>query len=343
MLKNKKKYNSELNNGIQILRMILAYLIVQLHCYEFRKTKNKYLIFFYLAKHFYVPTFYIISYYFTFKIIILINIKKIKLRFQRILIPYFIWPFIFYLLNIIKYYFYGGKKYSLKDLYIQFLTGKRIYVVFWFQCNLILSFILLNIIVIFFKRNNYLFIIQFVGISAYFYYNYHYYNHLFNSYIYEIRSLIQDFSKVIFLSSLGISLASFYNIKELLKHRKKVIFFSLFNIYLIHDFSKLIEEYYYLKLIIIGLGSISIFIIFLLIPFNNIKSGMIIYIITQITKYTGGIYYLHYKIRDYLSPLIQIINQRSLIGCLLNYIICYFICLFGSKLFKNSKLKYLFN
>lgn len=343
MFKNKKEYHSEINNGIQILRMILSFLVVHLHCYNFRKKKSKILLFFRLARYFYVPIFYIISYYFTFKILKFINIKKIKLRFQRLLIPYIIWPSIFYLLNIIKYYYFGGKKYLFKDLFIQFITGKRIHGVFWFQCNLILSFILLNIIMILFKNNNYLLIIQFVGIAAYFYFNCHYYYHLFDSYIYEIESLIQDFSKVLFLSSLGISLASFFYFNEFIKYRKNIIFFSLFNIYLIHDISNLVKEYYYLKLILIGLGSMSIFAIFLLIPCNNIKSKLVNYIIIQITNYTGGIYYLHPKIRDYIIPKIKIIKNGSLIACLLNYIICYFSCFFGSKIFRNSKLKYLFN
>ena len=196
---------------------------------------------------------------------------------------------------------------------------------------------------ILFKNNNYFLIIQFVGIVSYLYFNCHYYYHLFNSYIYEIESLIQDFSKVLFLSSLGISLAHFFNINEFIKYRKNIIFVSLFNIYLIHDISKLVKEYYYLKLILIGLGSISIFVIFLLIPCNNIKSELINYIIIQITNYTGGIYYLHPKVRDYIIPKIKIIKRGSLTDCLLNYLICYFICLFGSKIFRNSKLKYLFN
>ena len=39
---SKKNY---VNNGIQILRMILSYLILQFHCYNIRQTNNKILRF----------------------------------------------------------------------------------------------------------------------------------------------------------------------------------------------------------------------------------------------------------------------------------------------------------
>ena len=39
-----KNKNTNINYGIQILRMILSYLILQLHCYNFKLTKNKLLI-----------------------------------------------------------------------------------------------------------------------------------------------------------------------------------------------------------------------------------------------------------------------------------------------------------
>lgn len=55
----------ELNYGIQILRAILACLIIQFHCYNINLTKNKLLKLLVKAFHFYVPTFYIISYYFS--------------------------------------------------------------------------------------------------------------------------------------------------------------------------------------------------------------------------------------------------------------------------------------
>ena len=63
---NKKHY---VNKGIQILRMILSYLILQFHYYNIHQTNNKILRFCFSAVFFYVPIFFIISYYFSYKII----------------------------------------------------------------------------------------------------------------------------------------------------------------------------------------------------------------------------------------------------------------------------------
>ena len=160
--------NLTINYGIQILRMILSYLIVQLHCYDF-KTNNKVLLFTRKVQLLYVPTFYIISFYFSYDMIKKKNIDKIKLRLQRIIMPYIVWPSIFYLINNINYLFYKNNKYLIKDLYIQLLTGKRIHGVFWFQCNLLFSFILFTIIRLLINKNT-LFFIQIIGLIGNFYY-----------------------------------------------------------------------------------------------------------------------------------------------------------------------------
>ena len=97
------------------------------------------------------------------------------------------------------------------------------------------------------------------------------------------------------------------------------------------DNKKIFNEFYYLKLYIIGLVSSSLFIIFLILPFDNINSEKIKFIIKNITNFTGGVYYLHRKIK-----LITIFS------CVIIYIICYFICSIGIKIFGKTKLKYLF-
>ena len=84
--------------------------------------------------------------------------------------------------------------------------------------------------------------------------------------------------------------------------------------------------------------------IFLLL-FNSllIDKIFIITIITRnITKFTGGIYYIHITVRDYLENRLLFFKKRTYLSALVIYIICYFICFVGSKYFKYNKLKYLF-
>ena len=105
------------------------------------------------------------------------------------------------------------------------------------------------------------------------------------------------------------------------------------------DNNKIFKEFYYLKLYIIGLVSSSLFIIFLILPFDKINSEKIKFIIKNITKFTGGVYYLHTKIKLILMILLI---KRTIFSCVIIYIICYFICNMGIIIFGKTKLKYLF-
>ena len=337
------KKKNKINNGIQILRMILSYIILQFHCYNIHQTKNKILIFSFKAIFFYVPIFFIISYYFSYKIINSKNITQINLRFQRILIPYIIIPIIFFLFHIIAYHLFKDHKISYKDLFIQLLTGKRINDVFWFQCNLILTFIFVTIIRILIKSSNFLFITQIIGIIGSIYHAFDLKYHFFNMYMIETRTLFHDFPKLLFYTSIGMTLASIFDINVKV-HRKKIIFFAIYNLYIIKDFIILINEpYFYLRCFIVGLGSTSIFLIFSMIPLDDIENRTFNLIIKQITSYTGGIYYFHYKFKDILKDKLNIIKNQTLFGCFVNYILCYIFCFFGIKVFGKTKLKYLFS
>jgi len=326
--------------GLQILRMLMSFFIIQRHCFNIKLTKNKFLIITYHGIGFYISTFYLISYFLSYKALKTRNINRIKLRLERFLIPYIIWPALIFLLNNICYIFgVNIKQKNFEDLFIQFITGKRIYGILWFQCNLILSFISFSIIALSIK-NDFLFIVQLFGIVGYFYYSLHHYCKLFKAYIFEIRSLFQDFGKVLLYSSFGITLATLLDINNLKKKRKKAILFSLISIYLIRDFSFIKNKFFYLRCMINGIAAVSFFIFFSAIPISNNKK--IISIIQIITNYTGGVYYLHFILWKILRRKLQIFKKKTLFGCFYNYILCYFICFAGDKTFAKSNLKYLF-
>lgn len=97
----KKYYNFYL----ALLRMYLSFLIVNNHCFNPYKNNfhNKYLLKL-LYNKIHVPNFFIMSFFLCYKLFLLKDIKKIKQRFERLVIPYFIWPFIIWILNNIFYY-----------------------------------------------------------------------------------------------------------------------------------------------------------------------------------------------------------------------------------------------
>ena len=57
------------------------------------------------------------------------------------------------------------------------------------------------------------------------------------------------------------------------------------------DYLLIIIKFYYLRYIMNGIGAISFFILFSMIPNSNNKKILSMFLL--ITKYTGGVYYLH--------------------------------------------------
>ena len=188
-----------------------------------------------------------------------------------------------------------------------------------------------------------MFILQIIGIFGYLCECLFIYNSLLNNYIHEIKSFIHNTSKVLFYASIGMTVSFLININNLRFHRKKTLFFCLFVLYIIRDFSLIEKNFYYLKSIFNGIAATCYFIFFLLIPLEMIENYKFNLIIIQITNFTGGIYYLHTKVWDVLSQKLIIMKNKNISGCILNYLICYFICYFGTKVFGKTKLKYLFN
>ena len=101
-----KKINN-INFGIETLRTILSFFILTRHFLKKQFITNYLTRFIFYAQPFYVPLFFLISFYFSFNTFASRNINKIKLRFTRILIPYVIWPIILWirinnLFNLLK-------------------------------------------------------------------------------------------------------------------------------------------------------------------------------------------------------------------------------------------------
>ena len=98
----------------------------------------------------------------------------------------------------------------------------------------------------------------------------------------------------------------------------------------------------YFKRILKNSFSIFLFLIFASIPFDKLKFN-IFTLIKQISRYTGGIYYIHLLIYSLLKQYISfIISSGNIFMCIILYFLCYFICFIGSKLCKHNILKYLF-
>ena len=97
------------------------------------------------------------------------------------------------------------------------------------------------------------------------------------------------------------------------------------------------------KGIIIIFGSIPLFIFFSLLPINKINNTKILRFIKCSTQYTNGIYCIHSIIACYLKKAnILLVINKEIIGCIIIYLISYFISFICYMLLSKNKLKYLF-
>ena len=131
--------------------IILCFWIVFNHCSIIKKQHLKY-----LTRSFHVPTFILLCFFFYFHIISRRNIPKIISRFQRLSIPFILWPIIILLINnfLISKFSLGQfeTKLTIKDFFIQILIGAKYHLIFWFQFNLLFLSLLFTIISFAFKK-----------------------------------------------------------------------------------------------------------------------------------------------------------------------------------------------
>lgn len=337
------KIKKNKNLGIELLRMILAFWVLIYHCYKKSKSIQNIIC----SRLFHVPTFMLLSFYYFYPCLSSRNIEKTIQRFERLFIPYIIWPFIIYIFNnlflsIFKFSVFN-KKLLLKDFYIQILIGTKYYSIFWYHFDLIYITFLFTIIFFIFK-NNCLLILQIIVITIIYlrYSGIYLLNPKSNSFININSGTIQEMLPI---SVTGITFSSLNLIKKIQKcHiKKRIIFFSLTIIYFLFKYNVFIKYrgFRYPDILLNSFSAIFIFIFFSAISLEKIKSKKIYSLIITITQFTGGIYYLHLIIFEFLIKS-KLIKTSSFFECIIIYYICYFICLFGNLLFKKTKFKFLF-
>lgn len=337
------KVKKTFNIGMAFLRIYLSFLVVTSHCFIPNGATRKKIILKIIRNNIHVPIFYILSFYFCYKLFKSKDIIKIKIRFQRLLIPYFIWPIIIWSLHyLLSFLFIKINKISFQILILQLLTGHAFMLVFWFQYDLILITVLIVIIHLLFNEKFILYILinlKFFGI----FFTYSNINYiLFFKYNFNKRYTFGRIFEVIPYCITGYILASLSLVYYLSQHIIISINIILFLLILIIKYNIFLEIngflYQGLKLYAI---SISIFFIFSLFPTKRIGNYYIIKFIKFISTYTAGIYFIHIPLYDFLC-IFSLIKNGELIGAIITYVMSFFISLFGKLIFKNTKLINLF-
>ena len=327
--------NNKINYSLELLRFILCFWVVIHHCC---RNANKF------KGRFHVPTFMIMSFYFYYNILKTKNITKIKQRFQRILIPYIIWAIFIFFFNNLLFKLFGfiliKTKLQLKDLLLQLIFGSHYNLIFYYLFNLLFLTLLFNIISFLFPKN---FISLYLAllIVAYFF-QYSYWDiFILKKYFRVIQFSLGLIFELLPYAVVGVILYYLDIVTKLKKYKEVSIFFLGEIIFLIlkFDIFVIIKGFLYPG-ILPNVGGICIFILFSLFSFLNRK---LIFLLKIITKYTGGIYYLHMICFKFLSRAFIFIRKKTFHGSIVIYITTYIICYFGNKSSSKTKLKYLFN
>ena len=128
------------NLGIELLRMLLSYWIIVIHCLSDEKLRRK------IERHnYHVPCFSFISFFFLYKILVMRNINIIKNIFELLLIPYLIWPSIIWISSNISFIIFRTNRFerflTFHDLKIQILVGRGFHGPMWFLLYFTLYYI----------------------------------------------------------------------------------------------------------------------------------------------------------------------------------------------------------
>ena len=342
-----EKKELKFNIGLAFLRPILQFFVILTHCYNYNFATGLWelLIIKFKKFGFHVLIFFLMSFYFSQNTLSSSNYKKKFERFERICIPYLLWPIIIYYLNkLLIRCSITKNEITIKDLIHQLIfgSGNMSMNMMWYQWNTILITIVFNLIIFVF-RNNYNFAFIIIAITA-FIFQYNGNNvYFFSNYIDYTRTVFGRVIEMIPYTVIGFLISYSKIIIFLTKYRLQVIIACIYFLYFLINY----EIFYEVK----GYGccgvssflkSICTFIIFAMFPSEKIKNKVIIKIIKQITNYTAGIYFLHMELSTYLSNYIIPIKDRTIKGCIILYLICYLCCFLGSHIFGKTKLRHLF-
>ena len=124
----------------------------------------------------------------------------------------------------------------------------------------------------------------------------------------------------------GFTLGSLNLINLLSDNRNRALFFLLPIIIFIfkYDIFIIVKGFFYPG-IEQNLGATFLFSFFSIILVKSKINKKLYIFIENLTNYTGGMYYLHILLRNYLKKKILVVKNKTILGSIIIYVICYFL------------------
>ena len=329
--------------GLGLLKTFLAVLVIAAHQFSRNTTKNEIILKIYDNRNIHVPSFFIMSFYFTCHNLLSQNPKKILSRFVRLLIPYIGWPIIIKQTNRIYNQKYKTKfPDSIEILKSQLFWGHEYLSQFWFQWDLIVTTLLFLLIILIFRKNC-LFIL--ILILILFYYC-QYSGNYFQKYLPIQKNNKYTILRMFEMVPLGVTgfIIGYFNIiNKINKYKFQTLVISCITYHIVNNYQlfRIVKITLYSG-IELNIKSICAIFIFSLFPSDKITDKNLQKVFNLLTNYSAGLFYLHIPIRNYGSKYIDEIKNQTFLGIVYNFLICYSISVVGDLIFGKTPLKYLF-
>lgn len=329
--------------GLGILKTFLAVLVIAAHQFSRNTTKNEIILKIYDNRNIHVPSFFIMSFYFTCHNLLSQNPKKILSRFVRLLIPYIGWPIIIKQTNRIYNQKYKTKfPDSIEILKSQLFWGQEYLDQFWFQWDLIVTTLLFVLIILIFRKNCLFILILILILFYYFQYSGNYFQKYLPIQKNNKYTILRMFEMVP-LGVTGFIIGYFNIINKINKYKFQTLVISCITYHIVNNYQlfRIVKITLYSG-IELNIKSICAIFIFSLFPSDKITDKNLQKVFNLLTNYSAGLFYLHIPIRNYGSKYIDEIKNQTFLGIVYNFLICYSISVVGDLIFGKTPLKYLF-
>lgn len=349
MKNNKEIKQSKRIVGYDILKVIMAFEIVCCHFGQNIADNNFISKKILDLKLYAVPVFMYLSFYLIGKNLSDLSLDFIKKRFSRIVIPYIFWGVVGSILcwigNTVFSDYRFVEKLDLNAVIWQLMTGhSKINPSLWYSMVLLWIMIVLIIIeLVFGKCSKYLLglITILCIISQYTGFNYN----MFSQLPYELMYPLGRFYEMFPYATIGIWMANL-NINDRIRESKKTeigyvlfligafIFVCSFRV----NIGNITPNYMYggLKYLFAAMILVSFAE---LISFHTEHNNKLDFIISKITSYTMGIYYMHFVVGKYIEVIFINLsrNTQTVFMCIVIYLICYMISALINVIFSFGK------
>ena len=333
--------------GIALLKVFMCFLVVCKHFWHSNECGyflGKELLLY--SKAMVNAVFMILTFLFCEKGLSTNSVTWIQKRMERLIVPQIAWTFVYGLVLYLLYIVFRTDKIAPADIFWQLFLGhsEKVNPTMWFQVVLIwITVLFMGVIKVFPRIHNYvLFLIGVAALLA----EYSGVTLFLKQYRYELQYPLGRFVEMIPLAVFGFMTSRYELLPRLKKERFVTGILSIIIITIDYNWCCFSTTEGFgttgVKPIIIGGCFVILAYCF---PIENMPDRFKV-LLSTISRFTMGIYCSHRLVAKLLHGLMSKYNvpieKGSIQECIVIYVIAYLCCWFGYELFRNTRIKRIF-